>query len=917
MRTRARRSKRFAGLLTVGLIAGLLPGFYAPAQAAVTLVVDDNTIGVDAGDCPAGPTTHNSIQLAVDAASDGDTVRVCPGTFTEAQIVIDVDNLTLEGSGAGVTTILRPGATSYGIHILGDNTFPGYAGGPPGGADGTILRDFTFDGQRTSNVDRAFGIKIDPGADNGEIDGLAVKDFYRTGVDLNTTDNWYIHDTSSGEAVTGNGFQSTDATNVTYENITATDNGWGGVGVFTRGQFSGLTGTSGIVFQGTNTLEAPGKNADIYLEGFDEDDQANPVPITYSTNPLGGAEVAVQASEVNFAYEGVFYDSFGVVHHYYSALYTTLAEARDAATPPEWKPLDPGTIRNITTGEYYPVSEGDPVDPGPGGTVTNDSGTGQPTDTDTQTTSVTTPAGGPVEIEETGTHSESLPSGYSFFGQQVNITADPSANPNPLVLTFKFDASIINPPAPGDVIVRRSGVEVPDCNPLNGTNADPDPCVESQGVDGNGDLVIVVYTTAASPWDFITPTPVACTITGTPGPDVLYGTSGDDVICGLGGDDTIHGRGGNDELHGQDGNDTLYGNGGNDLFFGGDGNDDFFGGGGSDEMYGGPGNDRMWGNQGGDEMYGGDGDDKIVGHGGPDIIEGGNGDDDLLAGDGNNDIDGGAGDDYVRAGLGADDITTDGGHDEVYAGRGNNTIDTGGGNDTVFTGDDADTITTGTGDDYVDSGWGDDNIDTDGGNDAVFSGGGTNTIDVGGGDDYVLTGNGPDTVFGGDGNDKIETGLGDDEVYGGDGNDAIYLGNGNNFADAGEGDNYVLGGPGADLILAGSGLDVIDGLGGDNLINAGDGNNAVFAGDGNNLVATGSGADYISLGAGADGIFAGGGNDSVYAGRGNNSIFGDDGDDYLRGGEDNDSFDGGPGTDTCDGGGLGADTFANCENVIP
>ncbi|MPZ71356.1 MAG: hypothetical protein GEU71_17810, partial [Actinobacteria bacterium] len=585
---------------------GLVPGFFSAAYAATTLVVDDNVIG-QPSDCAGTPnSTHNSVRLAVNAALDGDTVLVCPGTFTEQQIRVNVNDLTIEGSGVGVTTILRPGVTSYGIHVLGDPNIPGYSDGHAGGSDGLTLSNFTMDGQRTSNADRAFGIKVDPGADGGLIEGLEVKDFYRTGVDFNTTDDWYVFNTSSEEAVSGNGFQSTDSTDLTYEDITATNNLWGGVGVFTRGQFAGAPGTSGIVFQGSNTLDAPGKASPIYLEGFNEFDQANPTPITYSSDPLDGAEVTVQASEVNYAYEGVFQDNPGVVHHYYSALYATLAEARDAATPPEWKPLDPGTVRNITTGEYYPVAPGDPVDTEPGDTVTTDEGDGQPTPSNPQTTSVTTPVGGPVTIEETPTHDQPLPNDYSFFGDQVNITADPSPNPNPLVITFKFDASTLNPPDPNSVVVRRSGVEVPACDAGNGTSAIPDPCVESQGVDGNGDLVIVVFTTAASPWDFITPT-AACTITGTPGDDEIHGTSGDDVICGLGGNDKIYGEGGNDELHGQDGNDTLYGNGGNDLMFGGDGNDDFFGGGGSDEMYGGLGNDRMWGNQGGDKMYGGDG----------------------------------------------------------------------------------------------------------------------------------------------------------------------------------------------------------------------------------------------------------------------------------------------------------------------
>ncbi len=223
-----------------------------------------------------------------------------------------------------------------------------------------------MDGQRTSNTDRAFGIKVDPGADDGEIDGVEVKDFYRTGVDINTADNWYVHDSSSEEAVTGNGFQSTDGTNMTYENITATTNGWGGVGVFTRGEFSGVPNTSDIVFQGSNTLEAVGKNADVYLEGFDEFDQANPTPITYSTNPLDGAEVTVQSYEVLFAYEGLFDDErcAGAQPLLLGSLHGSFGSP-GRGDPDQVEGPRPGHDQEHRDGRVLPSGSWDPVDPGP------------------------------------------------------------------------------------------------------------------------------------------------------------------------------------------------------------------------------------------------------------------------------------------------------------------------------------------------------------------------------------------------------------------------------------------------------------------------------------------------------------------------------------------------------------------------
>ncbi len=110
MSTTARGTRKLAGLFTIALITSLLPGFFSPANAAITTwVVDGNTIGTPS-DCTGTPTvTHNSVAAAVDAASAGDTVLVCPGTCIEPQIRVVVDNLTIQGEGAGVSIIERPG----------------------------------------------------------------------------------------------------------------------------------------------------------------------------------------------------------------------------------------------------------------------------------------------------------------------------------------------------------------------------------------------------------------------------------------------------------------------------------------------------------------------------------------------------------------------------------------------------------------------------------------------------------------------------------------------------------------------------------------------------------------------------------------------------------------------------------------
>jgi hypothetical protein len=93
---------RRIGALALAVTAGL-----PAAASAATLTVDD--LG---DDCPSAGFT--SVQAAVDAASPGDTVAICPGTYAEgpatvpnggANAVSIAKMLTIRGAGASKVTI--------------------------------------------------------------------------------------------------------------------------------------------------------------------------------------------------------------------------------------------------------------------------------------------------------------------------------------------------------------------------------------------------------------------------------------------------------------------------------------------------------------------------------------------------------------------------------------------------------------------------------------------------------------------------------------------------------------------------------------------------------------------------------------------------------------------------------------------
>ncbi len=86
------RSRLSLGLVLGALLAALVA---APAQAAHhTRWVDDDG-GSSGGPAACSHAGFTSIQDAIDASSRWDTVKVCPGTYTE-QLTIDVRGLTVK-----------------------------------------------------------------------------------------------------------------------------------------------------------------------------------------------------------------------------------------------------------------------------------------------------------------------------------------------------------------------------------------------------------------------------------------------------------------------------------------------------------------------------------------------------------------------------------------------------------------------------------------------------------------------------------------------------------------------------------------------------------------------------------------------------------------------------------------------------
>ena len=211
--------------------------------------------------------------------------------------------------------------------------------------------------------------------------------------------------------------------------------------------------------------------------------------------------------------------------------------------------------------------------------------------------------------------------------------------------------------------------------------------------------------------------------------------------------------------------------------------------------------------------------------------------------------------------------------------------------------------------------------------------GGTVTIDLGGSDDthdLTIPGDAPVDITVGDGDNHIQTGNANDVVITGDGDNTIKTGGGNDVVQTGAGDDTIIGG-------SGNGDDVYDAGGGSNTVIYSSAINSITVdlnlADRSALSvrgADGAGPNPDTIGAlltaanhvppydphmavgYADGIDIGTdvliGFQNVVGGAGNDTITGDGNANVLTGGDGNDTLNGGLGADTMIGG-IGNDTF--------
>ncbi|MFN3932427.1 MAG: beta strand repeat-containing protein [Brevundimonas sp.] len=229
------------------------------------------TVGI--GNLNGGGTRAMSIAGAVNAAGDGDTVRVLGGTYALSSTLNIDQSLSLIGAGQGQTLIDGSAVNSYGMLV---------------NADDVSLSGFTFQGNNSTSSGH-YGVKVQPdtGAAGDRVLDFALSDVTIRGwggseLDLNGVIRATITNvTVDGQGTKGVGVGITDSADVTLSGVTTINNLWGAVALYQTNRFYDQQLTDIHIDAGDNSFgELLGVFAqsysgigleigDLYLTGFD------------------------------------------------------------------------------------------------------------------------------------------------------------------------------------------------------------------------------------------------------------------------------------------------------------------------------------------------------------------------------------------------------------------------------------------------------------------------------------------------------------------------------------------------------------------------------------------------------------------------------------------------------------------------
>jgi hypothetical protein len=206
--------KQFAIIATVAVVA-LVVALTAPllqAHAATTTV-----------------NPGESIQAAINAASDGDTIVLASGTYTEYFEI--TKPLTIRGDGTVVVQTKTSTNIGSGYTVTG-----GDKGVDIQNTQNVTLENITFDGENDTTTAQN-GININS-VRTVALNNIIVRNYARNAIGVTAQ--------QSADRVAGG--------DITFSNVVTENAGWAGIAFYTNASTGYTAPLSGIVFEGTTTV---------------------------------------------------------------------------------------------------------------------------------------------------------------------------------------------------------------------------------------------------------------------------------------------------------------------------------------------------------------------------------------------------------------------------------------------------------------------------------------------------------------------------------------------------------------------------------------------------------------------------------------------------------------------------------------
>jgi hypothetical protein len=178
-------------VLSLVILASLL--LWQRADAAPTIIwVNDDASGYTPPGTSCSNAGYATIQAAVDAASAGDIINVCPGTYTE-NVTIDKADLTVDSTnGASVTTITAA-VSYYVVFITQPNvTLDGFTIVPSGSGDPDLGVFVAIEGNASAEITHnvitggRIGINLGCASSGSTIDHNIVSGASEAGINVDT-----------------------------------------------------------------------------------------------------------------------------------------------------------------------------------------------------------------------------------------------------------------------------------------------------------------------------------------------------------------------------------------------------------------------------------------------------------------------------------------------------------------------------------------------------------------------------------------------------------------------------------------------------------------------------------------------------------------------------------------------------------